>query len=211
MSVDRMQRQRQAGPASCEATRRSVTSAWNDCLAACGPLRDAGQPAGAARRSATRLAVAFRQIAETSLLLKRGFSCTPIWQLRLRGQELLSAALPYMERFPFLGAAIRECLRDYLDEPRLTDLLGRMQGGRIMIAVYHGDLPSPITSQFTDDYINMRIYEDDGLDRAVQAQLLQMSRELVGQDARRSRCGGGRGTFCRRPLIRRRAGRRSLQ
>lgn len=127
------------------------------------------------------LAVAFRRIAETSLLLKRSFGRTPMWQLRLRGEELLRAALPYADRFPYLGEAMRECLRDYLDEPRLKELLGQMQEGRIAMAVHYRDLPSPLASQFAADYVNMRIYEGDGLDRAVQAQLLQMSRELAGE------------------------------
>ncbi|QJC53905.1 DEAD/DEAH box helicase [Paenibacillus albicereus] len=127
------------------------------------------------------LSVAFRRIAETSLLLKRSFGRTPMWQLRLRGEELLRAALPYADRFPYLNEAMRECLRDYLDEPRLRELLGRMQEGRIAMAVHYRDLPSPLASQFAADYVNMRIYEGDGLDRAVQAQLLQMSRELAGE------------------------------
>ena len=61
------------------------------------------------------LAVAFRRIAETSLLLSRSFTRTPMWQKRLRSEELLKQALPYAEHFPYLQEAMRECLHQYLD------------------------------------------------------------------------------------------------
>ncbi|MCM3747691.1 DEAD/DEAH box helicase [Paenibacillus pasadenensis] len=127
------------------------------------------------------LAVAFRRIAETSLLLTRSFTRMPMWQMRLRGEELLRAALPYADRFPYLEEAMRECLNVYLDMPRLAGLLDRMKAGEISLSLHYRDRPSPLASQFAADYVNMRIYEGEGLDRAVQAQLLQMSRELAGE------------------------------
>ncbi|SDS93196.1 ATP dependent helicase, Lhr family [Paenibacillaceae bacterium GAS479] len=127
------------------------------------------------------LAVAFRRIAETSLLLSRSYTRTPMWQMRLRGEGLLRAALPYADRFPYLGEAMRECLNVYLDLPRLTELLERMKKGEITLTVHRRERPSPLASQFAAEYVNMRIYEGDGLDRAVQTQLLQMSRELAGE------------------------------
>ncbi|OXM14257.1 DEAD/DEAH box helicase [Paenibacillus herberti] len=127
------------------------------------------------------LAVAFRRIAETSLLLSRSYTRTPMWQMRLRGEGLLRAALPFADRFPYLGEAMRECLNVYLDSPRLTELLERMKKGEITLTVHRRERPSPLASQFAAEYVNMRIYEGDGLDRAVQTQLLQMSRELAGE------------------------------
>lgn len=127
------------------------------------------------------LAVAFRRIAETSLLLARSFTRTPMWQMRLRSEELLRAALPYGDRFPYLAEAMRECMNVYLDLGRLRELLREIESGGIALEVVHTSRPSPLASQFAADYVNMRIYEGDGLDGAVRAQLLQMSRELAGE------------------------------
>ncbi|ASS67375.1 DEAD/DEAH box helicase [Paenibacillus sp. RUD330] len=127
------------------------------------------------------LAVAFRRIAETSLLLSRSFTRTPMWQMRLRSEELLRAALPYGDRFPYLAEAMRECMNVYLDLGRLRELLREIESGGIVLEVVHTSRPSPLASQFAADYVNMRIYEGDGLDGAVRAQLLQMSRELAGE------------------------------
>ncbi|RXZ79984.1 DEAD/DEAH box helicase [Paenibacillaceae bacterium] len=126
------------------------------------------------------LAIAFRRIAETSLLLSRSFTRTPMWQKRLRSEELLKEALPYAEHFPYLEAAVHECLHTYLDLEGLRSMLTRIGEGEIEIKMHETSHPSPFAAQFLADYVNMRIYEGDGLDQAVQLQLLQANKQWVG-------------------------------
>nr|WP_202887651.1 DEAD/DEAH box helicase [Cohnella zeiphila] len=127
------------------------------------------------------LALAFRRIAETSLLLSRSFRRTPLWQKRLRGEELLRGAMPYAERFPLLREAMKECLYDYLDYEGLKKTLERIQGGEIALDIRETPHPSPFAAQFLADYVNMRVYEGDGVDESVRLRLLNVSKELAVQ------------------------------
>lgn len=127
------------------------------------------------------LALAFRRIAETSLLLSRSFTRAPLWQKRLRGEELLRASLPYAERFPYLREAMKECLHDYLDLGGLKRALEAIQRGEIELATRETPHPSPFAAQFIADYVNMRIYEGEGVDETIQLQLLNVSKELAAQ------------------------------
>lgn len=126
------------------------------------------------------LAIAFRHLAETSLLLSRSFTRTPLWQKRLRSEELLKEALPYAAQFPFLDEAMRECLNSYLDLEGLRGLLQAIGAGEFEFVMRETAYPSPMATQFIAEYVNMRIYEGDGLDDAVRMQLLNVSRELAG-------------------------------
>ncbi|MFD2333378.1 DEAD/DEAH box helicase [Cohnella sp. GCM10020058] len=125
------------------------------------------------------LAVAFRKIAETSLLLARSFTRTPMWQKRLRSEELLRKALPFGAQFPYLGEAMREALHEYLSFGDLRRMLEDIDVGRIEIVVRETPYPSPLASQFMADYVNMRIYEGDGLDESTRRQILQINQELA--------------------------------
>ncbi|MGG4035102.1 DEAD/DEAH box helicase [Paenibacillus cisolokensis] len=127
------------------------------------------------------LAVAFRRIAETSLLLARSFKRTPMWQMRLRSEELLKAALPYAARFPYLRDAVKECLYDYLDTEHLTEMLKAVRDGRMAVEIRETPYPSPFAEQFIADYANMQLYEGDGLSETVQLQLMNVSKAFTGQ------------------------------
>ncbi|MDF2837421.1 MAG: box helicase, partial [Paenibacillus sp.] len=127
------------------------------------------------------LGIAFRRIAENSLLLSRSFTRTPLWQKRLRSEELLRGALPYAEHFPYLREAMSECLHDYLGYDELKAVLERLASGRMAIVVRETPFPSPFAAQFIADYVNMRIYEGDGLDEATRLQLLNVSKDLASQ------------------------------
>lgn len=134
------------------------------------------------------LAIAFRRIAETSLLLARSFTRVPMWQKRLRSEELLREALPYADSFPFLVEAMRECMEDYLDLEGLRSILESIRSGDIRMIVRETEFPSQMATQFLADYVNMRIYEGDGLDTATKAGLMHMSKGLAkelfgGEDA----------------------------
>lgn len=126
------------------------------------------------------LAIAFRHLAETSLLLSRSFTRTPLWQKRLRSEELLKEAMPYASQFPFLDEAMRECLNRFLDVEGLQKVLTAMGSGDIAFDIRETQYPSPMATQFIADYVSMRIYEGDGLDDTIRMQLLNVSREFAG-------------------------------
>ncbi|MFC4098827.1 DEAD/DEAH box helicase, partial [Paenibacillus xanthanilyticus] len=126
------------------------------------------------------LGISFRRIAETSLLLSRSFTRTPMWQKRLRSEELLKQALPYADQFPYLLEAMRESLHVYLDAEGLKRLLRDIAAGEVEIVVKETKAPSPFAAQFIADYVNAQIYEGDGFSAATQLQLLSVSRTMAG-------------------------------
>ncbi|WP_235427265.1 DEAD/DEAH box helicase [Cohnella kolymensis] len=127
------------------------------------------------------LGIAFRRIAETSLLLSRSFSRTPMWQKRLRSEALLRDAMPYAEHFPYLREAMSECLHDYLGYDDLKRVLGQLAANEMEFVVRETPFPSPFASQFLMDYVNMKIYEGDGMDETIRLQLMNVSKEMAGQ------------------------------
>ncbi|MFC5530213.1 DEAD/DEAH box helicase [Cohnella yongneupensis] len=127
------------------------------------------------------LAISFRRIAETSLLLSRSFTRTPMWQKRLRGEELLRNSLPYATEFPYLREAMAECLHEYLGLTELKQLLMALTEGKVQWIVRETPYPSPMAAQFLADYVNMRLYEGDGVDESIQLQLMNVSKEMAGQ------------------------------
>ena len=68
----------------------------------------------------------FRENAGRALLIPRAYPGrrTPLWQQRLKAQNLLEVAKRYAD-FPILLETYRECLRDVLDLPGLEGLLRR--------------------------------------------------------------------------------------
>ncbi|MBW7461317.1 DEAD/DEAH box helicase, partial [Paenibacillus sepulcri] len=113
--------------------------------------------------------------------LSRSFTRTPMWQKRLRSEELLKQSLPYAEHFPYLQEAMRECLHLYLDINGLKRLLTDISTGYMDIVVQETNNPSPFAAQFLWEYVNAQIYEGDGLSEATQLQLMSVSRTLAGE------------------------------
>ncbi|HET7590907.1 MAG TPA: DEAD/DEAH box helicase, partial [Solirubrobacterales bacterium] len=64
----------------------------------------------------------FRESAARSLLIPRAYpgKRTPLWQQRLKSQSLLEVARDF-PRFPVVLETYRECMRDVLDLPSLTE------------------------------------------------------------------------------------------
>ncbi|MFC5405928.1 DEAD/DEAH box helicase [Cohnella soli] len=127
------------------------------------------------------LGIAFRRIAENSLLLSRSFTRTPLWQKRFRSEELLRGALPYADDFPYLHEAMKECLRDELRIEDLKLLLGRIATGELKIVFKETPYPSPLAAQFIAEYANMKVYEGDGLDETTKLHLLSVSKEMASR------------------------------
>lgn len=133
---------------------------------------------------------AFRHIAETSLLLAKGFERQPSWKKRLLSENLLKEALPFADRFPFLREAYAVCLEEYLDVPGLFRVLEAVSSGKMML---HGTdmlAPSPFAMRFMNDYALTALYESDALGRDIQMRLANVNRNLAadwfGPDGLRS-------------------------
>ncbi|WP_438447583.1 DEAD/DEAH box helicase [Gorillibacterium sp. sgz5001074] len=125
------------------------------------------------------LGKAFREVAETALLLTKGFVRQSSWKKRYRSEELLKESLPYADRFPFLREAYRVCLDEQLDVPGLLGLLYGIREGRILLQTAESLAPSPFAMRFTGDYIMTALYESDALGRDVQMKLLNVNRSLA--------------------------------
>ena len=126
-------------------------------------------------------ALSFRRIAETSLLLQRSFRRTPMWQKRIRSEELLREALPYAERFPHLHEAMRCALHDELDLPNLLAALRSLADGTTRIVMRETQHPSPLAAAFMSDYALKQLYEGDQLSGDLQLQLLEINKRLAGE------------------------------
>jgi len=126
-------------------------------------------------------AVSFRHLAETSLLLARGFSRVPTWQKRLRAEELLRASLPFVEEFPLFDAALRECMEEHLDASGLIEALRRLNDGDIEVVAFESDAPSPLAAQFALDYAGQMLYEGDAPSEELRRQLEDVSREAAAK------------------------------
>lgn len=126
-------------------------------------------------------AIAFRRVAETSLLLQRSFRRTPMWQKRIRSEELLREALPYAERFPYLGEAMRRALHDELDLVNLLDALRSLEDGTTRIVMRETAHPSPLASAFASDYALKQLYEGDQFSGDLKMQLIGINRRLAGE------------------------------
>jgi ATP-dependent helicase Lhr and Lhr-like helicase len=124
---------------------------------------------------------AFRHIAETSLLLTRGYERQASWTMRHRSESLLREALPFADRFPFLREAYSVCLEQYLDVPGLFRLLEQLRQGKVMLHVADTIAPSPFAMRFMDDYAMTALYESDALGRDVHMRLLNVNRSLAAE------------------------------
>jgi ATP-dependent Lhr-like helicase len=125
-------------------------------------------------------AITFRRMAEVGLLLSRQFTRTPMWQKRIRSEELLKEVIPYAHHFPFFQAAITECFDEHLDAKNLKEVLGKMDAGSIQLQITASNFPSPWATQFMWDYVNTQIYEADSLSSELQLQVMNINRELAG-------------------------------
>ncbi|MCP3773618.1 hypothetical protein NLX71_09880 [Paenibacillus sp. MZ04-78.2] len=131
--------------------------------------------------SSPQFGAAFRRLAETSLLLSRSFTRTPAWKKRLRSEELLRESLPYAERFPFLSEAMRICLQEELDMPRVREALEQIEAGSLEVNVRESLFPSPLAAAFLTEFMGAQIYESDAVGKDIQLQLLGLERAQAGR------------------------------
>ncbi|MEF3306200.1 DEAD/DEAH box helicase [Paenibacillus sp. GYB003] len=125
--------------------------------------------------------ITFRHLAQTSLLLARGFSRIPLWKQRMRSERLLEESLPYADRFPFIREAMRICMYESLDPNRVRGLLRGIDEGAVRVESRTSGYPSPFASQFVWEFVNTLIYESDAVSQDIQYRLLSVSKQLAGQ------------------------------
>ena len=129
----------------------------------------------------------FRENAARSLLLPRAYpgKRTPLWQQRLKAQSLLEVAKRYGQ-FPVVLETYRECLRDVLDLPGLTDLLTSLHRRDLSLVEVETQRASPFASSLLFDYVATYMYEGDTPNAERRAAALSLDRdllrELLGQE-----------------------------
>jgi len=133
----------------------------------------------------------FRENAARSLLLprRRPGSRTPLWQQRLKSQQLLKVARSYPS-FPIVVETYRECLQDVFDLPSLRELLGHIRARRIRVHDCETSVASPFARSLVFAFVAAYLYEGDAplAERRAQALALDRNllRELLGEEELRS-------------------------
>jgi ATP-dependent Lhr-like helicase len=129
----------------------------------------------------------FRENASRALLIPRAFPGrrTPLWQQRLKAQNLLEVARRYAD-FPIVLETYRECLRDVLDVPGLETLLRGLHTREISLVEVETQTASPFASSLLFDYVATYMYEGDTPNAERRAAALSLDRdllrELLGQE-----------------------------
>src|SRR5436190_3938309 len=122
----------------------------------------------------------FRENAGRALLIPRAWPGrrTPLWQQRLKSQNLLEVAKRYAD-FPIILETYRECLRDVLDLPGLVELLSALDRREIAIVEVETATASPFASSLLFDYVATYMYEGDTPNAERRAAALSLDRELL--------------------------------
>ena len=129
----------------------------------------------------------FRENAGRALLIPRAYPGrrTPLWQQRLKSQSLLEVAKRYPD-FPIILETYRECLRDVLDVPGLTELLRGLHARELSLVEVETATASPFASSLLFDYVATYMYEGDAPNAERRAAALSLDRdllrELLGQE-----------------------------
>jgi ATP-dependent helicase Lhr and Lhr-like helicase len=129
----------------------------------------------------------FRENAARALLIPRAYpgKRTPLWQQRLKAQNLLEVARRYAD-FPIVLETYRECLRDVLDVPGLEGILRALPSREISLVEVETQTASPFASSLLFDYVATYMYEGDTPSAERRAAALSLDRdllrELLGQE-----------------------------
>jgi ATP-dependent Lhr-like helicase len=122
----------------------------------------------------------FREAAARALLIPRAWpgKRTPLWQQRLKAQNLLEVAREH-EDFPIVLETYRECLRDVLDLPGLEALLRGLHAREIALVEVETAVASPFASSLLFDYVATYMYEGDAPTAERRAAALSLDRDLL--------------------------------
>jgi len=141
-------------------------------------------------------AALFRESAARALLLPRrsGGRRNPLWQQRLKAQNLLAAVRRY-PAFPIVLETYRELLADHFDLPALKGVLRDIGARRIRVREVETPRASPFARSLVSAYVAAYIYEQDQPLAERRAQALTLDRamlaQLVGQDELRDLLDAG--------------------
>jgi ATP-dependent Lhr-like helicase len=126
-------------------------------------------------------ALRFRQNAARALLMPTGGAGkrAPLWLQRLRGRDLLQVARQHPD-FPIVGETVRECLHDYLDLPRLQELLARVRTGEVQVISKRTETASPFASNLLFAFTAVNMYQWDGVE-SDSSQSTALDRNLLEQ------------------------------
>jgi ATP-dependent Lhr-like helicase len=133
----------------------------------------------------------FRESAARALLLPRRSpdGRAPLWQQRLRAQNLLSAVRQFAG-FPIVLETYRTCLQDIFDVPALVGLLQAIERREVRVHEVETRAASPFSRSLAFAYVASYMYEVDNPVAERRAQALSLDRnllrELLGQDELRS-------------------------
>ncbi|HLM85949.1 MAG TPA: DEAD/DEAH box helicase, partial [Solirubrobacteraceae bacterium] len=124
----------------------------------------------------------FRENAARALLIPRAYPGrrTPLWQQRLKAQNLLEVARRYQD-FPIVLETYRECLRDVLDLPGLQELLRGLSTREISLVEVETPFASPFASSLLFDYVATYMYEGDTPNAERRAAALSLDRQLLSE------------------------------
>jgi ATP-dependent Lhr-like helicase len=122
----------------------------------------------------------FREAAARALLIPRAWPGrrTPLWQQRLKAQNLLEVAREHAD-FPIVLETYRECLRDVLDMPGLDSLLRGLHSREIALVEVETPVASPFASSLLFDYVATYMYEGDAPTAERRAAALSLDRDLL--------------------------------
>jgi ATP-dependent helicase Lhr and Lhr-like helicase len=122
----------------------------------------------------------FRENAARALLLprRRPGMRTPLWQQRLKAQQLLAIARAYPS-FPIVVETFRECLQDVFDLPALRDLLAQIASGEVRVAESVSSAASPFSRSLVFAFAAAYLYEGDAPAAERRAQALALDRDLL--------------------------------
>jgi ATP-dependent helicase Lhr and Lhr-like helicase len=122
----------------------------------------------------------FRENAARALLIPRAWPGrrTPLWQQRLKAQNLLEVAREHAD-FPIVLETYRECLRDVLDMPGLQALLRDLHSREVSLVEVETQTASPFASSLLFDYVATYMYEGDTPTAERRAAALSLDRDLL--------------------------------
>ncbi len=137
----------------------------------------------------------FRENAGRALLLPRRSpkQRRPLWQQRLKAQNLLAATSSY-PAFPMVLETYRECLQDVFDVPSLVDLLRKVRSRDVRVEEVETKSASPFARSLVFAYVAEYLYNGDAplAERKAMALSLdrELLRELLGQEELRDLLDG---------------------
>ncbi|MFT4628524.1 MAG: ATP-dependent Lhr-like helicase, partial [Myxococcota bacterium] len=138
-------------------------------------------------RSSALFSSRFRENAGRALLLTRRSpkGRQPLWQQRMRAQNLLKVASRY-ESFPIVLETYRDCLQEVFDLPALKGILTDIRSRVLRVHEVETVTPSPFARGLVFKFVASFMYDGDTplAERRAQALTLDRNllRELLGQE-----------------------------